>query len=52
MADTADLKSAGSQGPCRFESGLPHQPFKNEEDLAQYLKRVSAFGNWQATGHL
>ncbi len=25
MVDTRDLKSRGSQGPCRFESGSRHQ---------------------------
>ena len=26
LVDTADLKSAGLSGPCRFDSGPGHQP--------------------------
>jgi hypothetical protein len=35
MVDARDLKSLGSNFPCRFKSGRPHHKFK---DLCQTLK--------------
>ena len=37
LVDARDLKSLGPQGPCRFDSGPPHQYFNHLQKTAMSL---------------